>query len=141
MTAKIESNFGREIMKNITAQWTRIENRHGGGIPDIYGIRDGVSIWLELKCINKNSINISPLQISWNYNHFKENGKNYYIVRDTRSKVIKLYNGNKGRELKEQGFKYDGDIKFSDPIDWKKLSEFDWKWLGDTLFLPPPKVS
>ena len=105
MTAKIESNFGREIMKNITAQWTRIENRHGGGIPDIYGIRDGVSIWLELKCINKNSINISPLQISWNYNHFKENGKNYYIVRDTRSKVIKLYNGDKGRELKEQGFK------------------------------------
>ena len=83
MTAKIESNFGREIMKNIDAQWTRIENRHGGGIPDIYGIRDGVSIWLELKCINKNSINISPLQISWNYNHFQQNGKNYYIVRDT----------------------------------------------------------
>ena len=94
MTAKIESNFGREIMKNIDAQWTRIENRHGGGIPDLYGIKGGVSIWLELKCINKNSINISPLQISWNYNHFQENGKNYYIVRDTRSKVIKLYDGD-----------------------------------------------
>ena len=40
MTAKIESNFGREIMKNIDAQWTRIENRHGGGIPDLYGIND-----------------------------------------------------------------------------------------------------
>ena len=52
MTAKIESNFGREIKKNIEAFWFRIENRHGGGIPDIYGIRDGVSIWLELKCIN-----------------------------------------------------------------------------------------
>ena len=105
MTAKIESNFGREVVKNIDAQWTRIENRHGGGIPDLYGIHDGTSIWLELKCINKNSIYISPLQISWNYNHFQENGKNYYIVRDTRSKVIKLYSGNKGRELKEQGFK------------------------------------
>ena len=87
MTAKIESNFGREIMKNIDAQWTRIENRHGGGIPDIYGIRDGVSIWLELKCINKNSINISPLQISWNYNHFQENGKTIILsaIRDQRS--------------------------------------------------------
>ena len=121
MTAKIESNFGREIMKNINAQWTRIENRHGGGIPDLYGIRDGVSIWLELKCINKNSINISPLQISWNYNHFQENGKNYYIVRDTRSKVIKLYDGDKGRELKEQGFKCPSIVELRPPYDWNAL--------------------
>ena len=123
MTAKIESNFGREIMKNIDAQWTRIENRHGGGIPDLYGIRDGVSIWLELKCIKKNSINISPLQISWNYNHFQENGKNYYIVRDTRSKVIKLYDGDKGRELKEQGFKYPCIVELRPPYYWKGLSD------------------
>ena len=131
MTAKIESNFGREIMKNIDAQWTRIENRHGGGIPDLYGIRDGVSVWLELKCINKNSINISPLQISWNYNHFQENGKNYYIVRDTRSKVIKLYDGDKGRELKEQGFKYPCTLELRPP--------YDWQLFQDHLFPPPFK--
>ena len=105
MTVKPESNFGRLLMKNIDAQWTRIENRHGGGIPDIYGIRDGVVIWLELKCIKQNSINLSPLQISWNYNNFRHGGKNYYIVQDTRSKVLKLYDGDKGRELKEKGFK------------------------------------
>ena len=134
MTAKIESNFGLEIMKNIDAQWTRIENRHGGGIPDLYGIRDGVSIWLELKCINKNSINISPLQISWNYNHFQENGKNYYIVRDTRSKVIKLYDGDKGRELKEQGFKWPCIVELRPPYN----SELGWKILRNYLFSPPP---
>jgi len=128
MTAKIESNFGREIMKNIDAQWTRIENRHGGGIPDLYGIRDGVSIWLELKCIKQNSINISPLQISWNYNHFQQNGKNYYIVRDTRSKVIKLYDGDKGRELKEQGFKCPCIAELRPPYDWNALC--------DNLFRP-----
>jgi hypothetical protein len=129
LTAKIESNFGREIMKNIDAQWTRIENRHGGGIPDIYGIRDGVSIWLELKCINKNSINISPLQISWNYNHFLENGKNYYIVRDTRSKVIKLYDGDKGRELHRDGFRVPCNMELRPP--------YNWNILHDYLFLPP----
>ena len=137
MTAKIESNFGREIMKNINAQWTRIENRHGGGIPDLYGIRDGVSIWLELKCIKKNSINISPLQISWNYNHFQQNGKNYYIVRDTRSKVIKLYDGDKGRELKEQGFKCPCIVELRPPYN----SELGWKILRNYLFSPSPKVS
>ena len=130
MTAKIESNFGREIMKNINVQWTRIENRHGGGIPDLYGIRDGVSIWLELKCINKNSINISPLQISWNYKHFQENGKNYYIVRDTRSKVIKLYDGDKGRELHRDGFRVPCIVELRPPYDWNELQDY--------LFLPPP---
>jgi len=126
MTVKPESNFGRLLMKNIDAQWTRIENRHGGGIPDIYGIRDGVVIWLELKCIKQNSINLSPLQISWNYNNFRHGGKNYYIVQDTRSKVLKLYDGDKGRELKEKGFLYDGGQSFIVPDDWQKL--------GDLLF-------
>ena len=53
MTVKPESNFGRLLMKNIDAQWTRIENRHGGGIPDLYGIRKSVAIWIELKCIKQ----------------------------------------------------------------------------------------
>ena len=125
MTVKPESNFGREIMKNIDAQWSRIENRHGGGIPDIYGIRDGVVIWLELKCIRQNSINLSPFQISWNYNNFRNGGKNYYIVRDARSKVLKLYDGDKGREIKEQGWKYDGDsLILPPPINWNNLQSF-----------------
>ena len=134
MTVKPESNFGREIMKNINAQWTRIENRHGGGIPDIYGIRDGASIWLELKCINKNSINISPLQISWNYNHFKENGKNYYIVRDARSKIIKLYDGDKGRELKEKGFRVPCIAELEPPYNWQLLDSkiFDYSLSSDS---------
>ena len=121
MTVKPESNFGRQIMKNLPfAQWTRIENRHGGGIPDLYGIKEKSVFWLELKCIKQNSINISPLQISWNYNNFRHGGKNYYIVQDTRSKVIKLYDGDKGRELKEQGFNYEESIAVIEPpTDWK----------------------
>ena len=121
MTAKIESNFGREIVKNINAQWTRIENRHGGGIPDLYGIKGGVSIWLELKCIKQNSINISPLQISWNYNHFQENGKNYFLVKHTEQRIIKLYEGNKGKELKESGFRVPCIVELRPPYNWNEL--------------------
>ena len=126
MTAKIESNFGREIVKNINAQWTRIENRHGGGIPDLYGIKGGVSIWLELKCIKQNSINISPLQISWNYNHFQENGKNYFLVKHIEQRIIKLYDGDKGKELKCDGFRVPSIVEISPP--------YDWQGLGDQLF-------
>ena len=121
MTVKPESNFGRQIIKNLPfAQWTRIENRHGGGIPDLYGIYGGQAIWLELKCIKQNSIKLSPLQISWNYNNFRHGGKNYYIVQDTRSKVIKIYDGNKGRELAKYGFNYEESIAvIESPTDWK----------------------
>ena len=126
LTVKPESNFGREIMKNLShVHWTRIENRHGGGVPDLYGIYGGQAIWLELKCIKQNSINISPLQISWNYNNFRHGGKNYYIVQDTRSKVIKLYDGDKGRELAEKGFNYPNVAEMlNPPTDWSILQNF-----------------
>ena len=56
--------------------------------------------------------------------HFKENGKNYYIVRDTRSKIIKLYDGDKGRELKEQGFKCPCIVELRPPYDWNELRDY-----------------
>jgi|TARA_R110000824_G_scaffold395613_1_gene596427 hypothetical protein len=127
MTVKPETRFGNEIRKNINAFWQPFTITATAGVPDLYGIKNGVSIWLELKCINKNLINISPLQISWNNKHFQENGNNYYIVQDTRSKVIKLYNGNKGRELKEQGFKCPCSMEL-DPImkigQWRDLESY-----------------
>ena len=124
MTVKPETKFGNEITKNIKAFWDPHTITTRAGRPDLYGIRDGVSIWLELKCINKNSINISPLQISWNYNHFQENGKNYYIVRDTRSKVIKLYDGDKGRELHRDGFRVPCIMELRPPYDWEQLQDY-----------------
>jgi len=123
MTAKIESNFGREIKKNIDAHWMRIENRHGGGIPDLIGIKSGVVIFLELKCIRVNSINISPLQISRNYNHFQENGKNYFLVKHIEQRIIKLYDGDKGKELKCDGFRVPCIVELRPPYNWNELSD------------------
>jgi len=131
LTVKPESNFGRQIIKNLPhAQWTRIENRHGGGIPDLYGIYGGQAIWLELKCIKQNSIKLSPLQISWNYNNFRHGGKNYYIVQDTRSKVVKIYDGDKGRELAKYGFNYEESIAVMERL--KTIG--DWREFQDHIF-------
>ena len=126
MTVKPETKFGNEITKNIKAFWQPFTITATAGIPDLYGIRDGVSVWLELKCINKNSINISPLQISWNYNHFQENGKNYFLVKHTEQRIIKLYDGDKGKELKESGFHVPCIVELEPP--------YDWQGLGDQLF-------
>ncbi len=132
MTVKPETKFGNEITKNIKAYWIPFTITAKEGVPDLIGIKDGVTIFLELKCINKNSINISPPQIATNFNIFKHGKNNYYIVRDTRSKVIKLYSGDKGRELKEQGFKCPCIVELRPPYN----SELGWKILRNYLFSP-----
>mgnify|MGYP003118578374 CR=1 FL=1 len=130
MTTKPETKFGREIMKNINAYLERFETYGKVGVPDLYGIHNGVVIWLELKCIKQNSINLSPFQISWNCNNFRHGGKNYYIVKDTRSKVLKLYDGNKGIELMEKGFKCPCSLELEPPTDWKRLEKYLFEQKG-----------
>ena len=103
MSKKPETLFSNQLIKNLNQVFfTRIENKHGGGVPDLYGTYNNKSAFLELKIKTKqNNILISPLQISWNYKHFQKNPINYYLVDDPRRKVIELYDGTKGRELLE----------------------------------------
>jgi len=103
MSKKPETLFSNQLIKNLNKVfWTRIENKHGGGVPDLYGTYNNKSAFLELKIKTKqNNVLISPLQISWNYKHFLHNPLNFYLVNDPRHKVIELYDGDKGRELLE----------------------------------------
>ena len=103
MSKKPETLFSNQLIKNLNQVFfTRIENKHGGGVPDLYGTFNNKSAFLELKIKTKqNKVIISPLQISWNYKHFSHNPINYYLVSDPRRAVIELYDGDKGRELLE----------------------------------------
>ena len=103
MSKKPETLFSNQLIKNLNQVFfTRIENKHGGGVPDLYGTYNNKSAFLELKIKTKqNNVLISPLQISWNYKHFSHNPINYYLVNDPRRKIIELYDGDKGRELLE----------------------------------------
>ena len=120
MSKKPETLFSNQLIKNLNQVFfTRIENKHGGGIPDLYCTYNNKSAFLELKIKTKqNKLIISPLQISWNYKHFRQGFNNYYIVRDTRSKLTKIYHGDKGRELAEKGFSLPPEYEFDPPIDW-----------------------
>ena len=102
--------------------FTRIENKHGGGIPDLYATYNNKSAFLELKIKTKqNKLLISPLQISWNYKHFLQNPINYYLVNDPRRKVIELYNGDQGRELLENADGVGASLSF-DRDNWHILT-------------------
>ena len=125
MSKKPETLFSNQLIKNLNKVfWTRIENKHGGGIPDLYGTFNNKSAFLELKIKTKqNKLLISPLQISWNYKHFLHNPINYYLVNDPRRKVIELYEGNKGRELLENADEVRATLTFSTG-QWNLLTTF-----------------
>jgi len=115
MSKKPETLFSNQLIKNLNEVfWTRIENKHGGGVPDLYGTFNNKSAFLELKIKTKqNKVITSPLQISWNFKHFQKNPINYYLVNDPRRKVIELYDGDKGRELLENADGVGATLTFS----------------------------
>jgi len=125
MSKKPETLFSNQLIKNLNKVfWTRIENKHGGGVPDLYGTYNNKSVFLELKIKTKqNKLLISPLQISWNFKHFQKNPINYYLVSDPIHKVIELYNGDKGRELLENVEHCPCSLVFS-PSNYEPLSKY-----------------
>ena len=125
MSKKPETLFSNQLIKNLNQVFfTRIENKHGGGVPDLYGTYNNKSAFLELKIKTKqNNILISPLQISWNYKHFSHNPINYYLVSDPRRDVIELYNGDQGRELLENADSVGASLSF-DRDNWNLLENF-----------------
>ena len=125
MSKKPETLFSNQLIKNLNQVFfTRIENKHGGGVPDLYCTYNNKSAFLELKIKTKqNKVLISPLQISWNYKHFLENPINYYLVKDPRRAVIELYNGDQGRELLEKGGEAAAKLTFSTD-NWHLLTDY-----------------
>ena len=125
MSKKPETLFSNQLIKNLKEVFfTRIENKHGGGIPDLYCTYNNKSAFLELKIKTKqNKVIISPLQISWNYKHFLHNPINYYLVKDPRRDVIELYDGNKGREILEKDGGAVPRLEFSTD-NWHLLTSF-----------------
>ena len=125
MSKKPETLFSNQLIKNLNQVFfTRIENKHGGGVPDLYCTYNNKSAFLELKIKTKqNNVLISPLQISWNYKHFLHNPINYYLVKDPRRNVIELYDGNKGRELLENVNRCPCSLVFS-PSSYEPLSKY-----------------
>ena len=63
------------------------------------------------------------MQIAWNYKNFQQIKNNYYIVQAPRRKVIKLYDGDKGRELLENGFNCPCSLEF-EPSQYNLLLDF-----------------
>ena len=101
---RLESKFYNEL-KGITPQirWTRIENTSLLGTPDLLGYNaSGHFFTVELKVCKRNSVRLSPHQISFHVLHPKNS---FILVKSLGSRSVKLYPGSAVRELEACGLK------------------------------------
>ena len=100
-----EANFWNSIRQNLPpkAFATRIENKHGGGVPDVHVVWDGIPFWMELKVSKSNAIKLSPHQIAWNTAYWARGGVNFFLVKRATTRDILLFEGGSGAEVLEKG--------------------------------------
>ena len=111
-----EANFWSMIRKNLPNKCfaTRIENKHGGGVPDVHIIWDHLPIWLELKTVKNNAVKISPHQIAWHMAYFARGGASYFLVKHLSSRHLYLFEGRSGPSLMEHGIASQDAKRFDD---------------------------
>ena len=107
MSLQPEAQFWKTLKKNLPKNWfvNRIENRIGGGVPDVYICIDGYSIWLELKVTKTHRVSVSPHQIAWHYSLSQSKGTSFYLVKALSSSNLYLFDGAHGRGLAEHGLR------------------------------------
>jgi Holliday junction resolvase len=100
-----ESNFWKQIRNNLPEKCfaTRIENKHGGGVPDVHMVWDGKAFWFELKVTKGNAVNISPQQVAWNMAYYARGGSNFYLVKRAVDNHLFLFGGDQGPSLSQSG--------------------------------------
>lgn len=100
-----EANFWNTVRNNLpkTAIANRIENRAGGGIPDVHILLDGLPFWMELKVSSSNKVKLSPHQIAWHMAYYARGGLSYFLVKSPSSGELLLFGGSQGPELLADG--------------------------------------
>ena len=91
---KPETKLWKKVKENLSdIHWTRFENWASPGVPDCYGIKDGISVWVELKVIHSKKINLSPFQKSWNFTHSLKGGRSFIMATTLEESLLYIFPG------------------------------------------------
>ena len=107
MAQKPETLLWNNLRAKMPKSWntTRIENRFGGGIPDVHVCAEGLPFWIELKTTKTNRVNVSAHQVAWNFAYSQSGGVSFFLVAALSSTNLYLFDGVHGRGLAEHGLK------------------------------------
>ena len=82
---KSESNLWKRIKNlKLKGQLFRIESNTINGIPDVYWLINGKTIWIELKSNDVKNLGLSKYQINWHLEHYQNKGTSF-ILREVLS--------------------------------------------------------
>ena len=73
---------------------TRIENRHGGGVPDVHLAAPGVSFWVELKAPVGKQVSLRPQQAAWHARQASCGGLSYVLCGFAHPPYVKIWRGS-----------------------------------------------
>ena len=107
MAQKPETLLWNNLRAKMPKSWntTRIENRFGGGIPDVHVCAEGLPFWIELKTTKTNRVNVSAHQVAWNFAYSQSGGVSFFLVAALSSTNLYLFDGVHGRGLAEHGLR------------------------------------
>ena len=100
-----EKNLWLRVKKNLPHDCyaTRIENRMGGGVPDVHVIWNGLAFWIELKITKDNKIRLSSNQIAWNTAYSGSGGLSFILVKHLSSGDLILFRGARALDVAKSG--------------------------------------
>ena len=97
---KRESLLWAKIRKlKLIGQIFRIESNTINGIPDVYYICEGKSIWVELKSNEVKNLGLSKYQINWHIDHQIHGGKSFILQETLSQGLLKLYRVRETRRV------------------------------------------
>tara|TARA_R100001594_G_scaffold113126_1_gene147967 strand:- start:635 stop:1009 length:375 start_codon:yes stop_codon:yes gene_type:complete len=105
---KRESLLWAKIRKlKLIGQIFRIESNTINGIPDVYYICEGKSIWVELKSNEVKNLGLSKYQINWHIDHQIHGGKSFILQETLSQGLLKLF---KVRETRRVELLAEGEV-------------------------------
>ena len=89
---KTESKFWLRIKNlKLKGQLFRVESNTINGIPDVYWLINGNSIWIELKSNAIKNCGLSKFQINWHLKHFQNGGVSFILREDLSLRGLSEY--------------------------------------------------
>ena len=107
-----EANFWTSLRHNLPKNSfaNRIENKAGGGIPDVHMMIDGLPFWVELKVSKGSAVSVSGPQVAWHVANWAHGGLSFFLVKTLGPNNIYLYPGSKAPELAREGLRSEAHI-------------------------------
>ena len=93
VVVKPESKLWKSIKENMPGVFfTRLESWASPGVPDVYGCKDGIMFWLELKTSTKvNKAKLSPFQKSWHFSHARQGGRSFIMHQILEERLMCIF--------------------------------------------------